>query len=130
MILGFVALFALYCSKKTRTSVPLNYFLLAVFTWMETVSIAAYTAELEIFSVLLSIAAFCLVTGCLFFSAMVTTISQQLFRNLIFGVVLACILQTIFWIVLMVGGFSEYLVAAWAILGVFITGFYIIIDLW
>jgi hypothetical protein len=30
----------------------------------------------------------------------------------------------------MVGGFSEYLVAAWAILGVFITGFYIIIDLW
>ena len=38
--LGLFAFLALYCSRTYRQSVPLNYLLLAAFTWMEAFLVA------------------------------------------------------------------------------------------
>ena len=51
--------------KPVRRSVPLNYVLLACVTLGEAVLVSAITAELEIKSVVQSIAVLCIVLGCL-----------------------------------------------------------------
>ncbi len=84
---------------------------------------------MEVFSVLLSIAALALVVGVLFVSALFTKISANLFRNLAVGIFLAVIAQLVLFVVLMIGGFSQGFLLLYASLGILIVGFYILIDL-
>ena len=88
-ILTISTLIALICSKQARFTVPINYILLFLFTFGETAVIAEVTSKMEVFSVILSIAALVLVVGVLFVSALFTKISANLFRNLTIGILIA-----------------------------------------
>ena len=73
LILSLVILCPAACSlavKPVRRSVPLNYILLACVTLGEAVLVSAITAELEIKSVVQSIAALCIVLACLWMAAL------------------------------------------------------------
>jgi FtsH-binding integral membrane protein len=99
------------------------------FTWMESVAVAELTADLEVEGVLISMLALVLCTGCLFVSALFTKITARLVCNLIIGILVACVLQLIFMIVLLVMGLNSWEVALCAVFGILITGGYILIDL-
>ncbi len=96
---------------------------------MESVAVAELTADLEVEGVLISMLALVLCTGCLFVSALFTKITARLVCNLIIGILVACVLQLIFMIVLLVMGLNSWEVALCAVFGILITGGYILIDL-
>ena len=96
---------------------------------MESVSVAELTADLEVEGVLISMLALVLCTGCLFVAALFTKITARLVCNLIIGILVACVLQLIFMIVLLVMGLNSWEVALCAVFGILITGGYILIDL-
>jgi hypothetical protein len=99
------------------------------FTWMESVAVAELTADLEVEGVLISMLALVLCTGCLFVAALFTKITARLVCNLIIGILVACVLQLIFMIALLVMGLNSWEVALCAVFGILITGGYILIDL-
>ena len=119
----------LICSKNARESVPLNYILLFIFTLGETIEVAQLTALLEVTSVLISILALVLVCGSLFVSALFTPISATLFRNLIIGVIVASVMQLVLFFVMLLIGANQAEVCLYATGGIFVVGFYILIDL-
>ena len=96
---------------------------------MESVSVAELTADLEVEGVLISMLALVLCTGCLFVAALFTKITARLVCNLIIGILVACVLQLIFMIALLVMGLKSWEVALCAVFGILITGGYILIDL-
>ena len=96
---------------------------------MESVAVAELTADLEVEGVLISMLALVLCTGCLFLAALFTKITARLVCNLIIGILVACVLQLIFMIVLLVMGLNSWEVALFAVFGILITGGYILIDL-
>lgn len=96
---------------------------------MESVAVAELTADLEVEGVLISMLALVLCTGCLFVAALFTKITARLVCNLIIGILVACVLQLIFMIVLLVMGLNSWEVALCAVFGILITGGYILIDL-
>ena len=96
---------------------------------MESVAVAELTADLEVEGVLISMLALVLCTGCLFVAALFTKITARLVCNLIIGILVACVLQLIFMIALLVMGLNSWEVALCAVFGILITGGYILIDL-
>ena len=96
---------------------------------MESVAVAELTADLEVEGVLISMLALVLCTGCLFAAALFTKITARLVCNLIIGILVACVLQLIFMIALLVMGLNSWEVALCAVFGILITGGYILIDL-
>jgi FtsH-binding integral membrane protein len=123
------SMIVLICSKNARESVPLNYILLFIFTLGETVVVAQLTALLEVTSVLLSILALVLICGTLFVSALFTKISATLFRNLIIAVVVAATMQLVLGLVMLIIGANQAEICLYATGGIFVVGFYILIDL-
>lgn len=123
------SMIVLICSKNARESVPLNYILLSIFTFGETIVVAQLTALLEVTSVLISILALVLICGTLFVSALFTKISATLFRNLIIGVVVASVMQLVLFFVMLIIGTNYAEVCLYAAGGMLVVGFYILIDL-
>lgn len=128
-ICTIVSMIALLCSKQARMTVPVNYVLLFIFTFGETAVIADLTSKMEVFSVILSIAALALVVGVLFISALFTKLSANLFRNLAIGIMLAVVAQLILCLMMMIGGLNQGLMLLYGSAGVLVVGFYILIDL-
>jgi hypothetical protein len=128
-VVGFTAMLILLFCERARQTVPLNYVLLAMFTGMETCSLAELTAELDSGSVIMCMASFVICTGSLYLTALYTAARVHLMRNLIFGVFFGCIAQLGFMMLCFLFGVTNWFVAGYAIFGVLITGLYVVIDL-
>ena len=126
---GIMSMIVLFCSKHARMSVPLNYGLLFVFTWMESMIVAETTATLEVESVLTCIAAFCTVTGCLFGAAIFTKSKSKLMVGFSIGILASILIQLAFTMTMWILGRNSYIVAGWATVGVLCSGLYIVGDL-
>lgn len=73
---------------------------------MESSSVAMLTAELEVISVLISIFAFCLITGVLFIAAIATHSDSTIYSNLLIGLFIALALQLLLLISILLFGFN------------------------
>jgi len=100
-----------------------------MFTFSETAFVAQVTAQLEVFSVILSIGALALIVGILFVAALFTKITANLFRNLVIGILIGVVTQLVLCVVMLMSGFSQAMLALYAGIGILVVGFYILIDL-
>ena len=100
-----------------------------MFTWMESVFVAEITASFEVIGVLISMFALVIIPGSLFAAALFTKLNVNILLNLSIAVFFAAILQMILFIVVFLIGFENWWVAGYAVFGVILTGFYILIDL-
>ena len=103
--------------------------MLFAFTWMESVVVAETCVEFKPSDVLAAMAALVLVFVCLYYSALKVKNNPRLTMGLVAGLLISILLQCIFSLVSLILGYSHWAVQAWSILGVAVTGMYIIADL-
>ena len=96
---------------------------------MESASIAELSAQMEVAGVINAIVAFCITTGCLYFAALMTEFSEKLMRNLSIGILVGCFAQLFFMFTLLFSGVESWFLAGYCIIGVVLTGVYILVDL-
>ena len=111
-------------------TVPTNYILLVIATLAESVFVAAvcqgYTTE----SVLLSIGVLSVTVLSLFVAALFTPLTPKLAIFLIGGLIVSCLLQLVFLIVLLtMQVMSDWMIILYASLGIIGSGIYILVDL-
>lgn len=75
LILMFTSLTSILCLNLTKV-VPVNYFLLGLFTLSESIIVSHTTSYYETESVILAIVVLVIVTVCLWFSSMCMTSSE------------------------------------------------------
>ena len=121
----------LLCSKEQRTKVPGNYLLLAVFTLLESLVIAAFTRYYEPGTVLLAIGILAAVFACEFvislflpkdFNTMVTFFLVGTALTVVLNILMLCILLSF-------GLFPDWGYVVYAALGVCGAACFILLDL-
>ena len=94
---------AIFCSKKNRRTVPLNYILLGGATLGEASFLAATAADISVFGVFTAILATCLAVVGLFVAALLTASSMDrdtIIRNMIKGLAGALVLNLVMLVVI------------------------------
>ena len=102
-ILMMGCVLAIFCSKKNRRTVPLNYILLAGATLGEASFLACTAADLTVFSVFTAIMETCLAVAGLFVAALYTasTVDRDaIIRNMIKGLAGALVLNLVMLVVI------------------------------
>ena len=138
LILSLALLIGCVCtitiSKEKRTTVPLNYILLAGATLGETTFLAATAADLKEFSVFAAIMATCFAVGALFLAAVKTASSmnrERLIHNMV-GALIGTLILHIVVIVLVLFSFGikdKMLVFAISCLMLVVSGAYVMFAL-
>ena len=109
---------------------PLNYIILASVTVLEAITVSALTAGFSAASVLLAVGVLAITLVFLFVTALMIPNKSQILKYMVVGLIIACVLQLVFLILLFFSGsFPNVYYILYGVLGVIISGVYIIFDL-
>ena len=132
LFVSIVTICTLFMSKDLRFSVPSNYILLLLATIAEAVSVSAMTAEFDVTEVLSTICVLALTLVCLFSGSFFVKDSPSLQSGLIISTGIAGFLALFllpFLLMHTYGKGYEWAWVAFAVLGCFMSGAYVIVDL-
>ena len=129
IVLIFFSLTGLMCLNLTK-QVPINYFLLFIFTAAESVTVGNIASYYEPESVIEAMITFTITTVCLFLGSMCIRNMKFYAYGMLFSIFLSFVMQSLCLVFLLSGHADRTAFILYSFSGIIIYSVYVVIDLW